>query len=86
MKLSPENGRIEAEFEVDQNRNGKPWRVTLKQNGTRVFRAVRYTQAPSGSFEVRRVLPNRAGADQIIGRAKNLRTGEICRGLAIAGF
>ena len=25
LKLSAEDGRIEVEFEVDQNRNGVPW-------------------------------------------------------------
>ena len=29
LKLSPENGRIEVEFEVDQNRRGVRWRVVV---------------------------------------------------------
>ncbi len=33
LKLSAEDGGIEVEFEVDQNRNGVPWRVTLRRNG-----------------------------------------------------
>ncbi len=86
LKLSPENGRIEVEFEVDQNRNGQLWRVALKHDGVRVWRGKRYTSAPSGSLEVRRVLSNHAGADRIVGRAKNLGTGEICRGTATARF
>ena len=36
LKLSPEDSRIEVEFEVDQNRNGVPWKVTLRQNGSLV--------------------------------------------------
>jgi len=36
LKLSPEDGRIEVEFEVDQNRNGVAWRVTLRRNGVLV--------------------------------------------------
>jgi hypothetical protein len=86
LKLSPENGRIEVEFEVDQNRNGRQWRVVLAQNGTTVWRGVRYTRAPSGSFEVRRVLANRAGSDRITARATNVRTGEVCRAAAVARF
>lgn len=86
LKLSPENGRIEVEFEVDQNRNNRLWRVSLAQNGTTVYRGSRYTRAPSGSFSVGRVLANRAGADRIVARATNVATGEVCRGSATAAF
>ncbi|HEX2698771.1 MAG TPA: hypothetical protein VHM89_01025 [Acidimicrobiales bacterium] len=82
LKLSPENGAIETDFEVDQNVVGQEWRVVLEQNGTVVFRGKRTTQAPSGSFEVRRVLPDAAGTDTIAARATNLVTGEICKGRA----
>ena len=76
LKLSPENGRIEVEFEVDQNRNGVPWTVVLTRNGTRVARLVRVTKAPSGSFSARRVLANAAGADVV--KATATRRGETC--------
>ena len=58
----------------------------MAQNGKVVLRTSRYTRAPSGSFEVRRVLKNRAGRDRIVARATNVRTGEVCRGIAIATF
>ena len=58
LKLSAENGRIEVEFEVDQNRNGVPWTVVLTRNGTRVAQLTRVTKAPSGSFEARRLIAN----------------------------
>lgn len=86
LKLSPEDGRIEVEFQVDQNRNDRLWRVSLAQNGTTVWRGSRYTRAPSGSFTVRRALVNRAGADRIVARATNVRTDEVCRGSATASF
>lgn len=35
LKLSRENGRVEVELEVDQNRNGVTWRIVLERNGTR---------------------------------------------------
>ena len=35
LKLSAENGRIEVEFEVDQNRNGVPWTVVLRRTSPR---------------------------------------------------
>jgi hypothetical protein len=76
LKLSRENRGIEVEFQVDQNRNRVPWKVTLRRNGHRVasFRAV--THAPSGSFEIRRVIADRSGADRISARAT--RPGETC--------
>ena len=82
LKLSPENGRIEVEFEVDQNINGRVWNVTLKRNGNVFFRGQRTTQAPSGSFEVRRVISNTAGPDTVVGRAVDTQTGQVCRGTA----
>jgi hypothetical protein len=83
LKLSEENGRIEVDFEVDQNVVGETWQVVLKQNGVTFFRGTRVTQAPSGSFEVRRVTDNLAGDDHFVGLARNVSTGETCRGAAI---
>ena len=80
LKAKNEDGRIEVEFEVDQNRVGRRWRVTLVQNGRTVFSGIRRTLAPSGSFEARRILPNRPGADRITGRARALSGSETCRG------
>lgn len=40
LKLSEEDGRIEVEFEVDQNRNGIRWTVWLRRvvsGGTRLL-------------------------------------------------
>jgi preprotein translocase subunit SecD len=80
LKLSKDNGRIETDFEVDQNRVGRKWRVTLKHNGHRFFRGVRTTKAPSGSFEVRKFANN--APDKIVALARNLRSGALCRGVA----
>lgn len=82
LKLSPENGRIEVEFEIDQNRNGQRWNISLKRNGSVFWRGSRTTRAPSGSIEVRRLTLNGPGTEKIVARAKNPRTGEICRGVA----
>jgi hypothetical protein len=78
IKLRPDNGRIETEFEVDQNRVGQRWNVAISDNGVVVARTSATTQAPSGSFEVRRLLPNRVGTDSIVARATNPGTGESC--------
>ena len=82
LKLSREDGRIEVEFEVDQNVNGQVWNVTLKHNGNRFFSGQRTTMAPSGSFEVNKLTNNAAGTDSFVGRAVNQTTGEVCRGTA----
>ena len=82
LKLSPENGRIEVEFEVDQNRNGQTWKVVMKRNGSAFWRGQRTTHAPSGSFEVRRLAADGAGSDRFVVRARNPRSGEVCRGTA----
>ena len=80
LKAKNDDGRIEVEFEVDQNRSGHRWRVVLRRDGNRFFRGIRTTRPPSGSFEVERHTRNPAGRDRIVGRAVNLRTGEVCRG------
>ena len=80
LKLSPEDGRIEVEFEVDQNVVGDRWRVRIRHDGDVAFRGTRITQGASGSFEVRIVEPNHAGSDAFRARARNLSTGAGCVG------
>ena len=82
LKLDHDDGRIEVEFEGDQNRNGQRWRVLLKRDGNRFFKGVRTTHGPSGSFEVERRTRNPAGSDRIKARAVNLKSGEVCKGAA----
>jgi hypothetical protein len=82
LKLSPENGRIEVEFEVDSNKVGQTWQVRLTKNGTQIFSGMKTTQAPSGSFTVRKVTSNGTGNETIRGRAVNAATGETCVGSA----
>jgi hypothetical protein len=79
LKAKADNGRIEAEFEVDQNRIGKRWRVSLVRGGSSVFSGIRTTVAPSGSFTVHRLLAG-PGA-HIVATAKALQGGESCRGV-----
>ena len=83
LQLSEDNGRVEVQYEVDQNVVGDVWRVRIRHDGDLVFAARRMTKAPSGSFEVRLLQRNRVGDDVFLGRALNLRTGEICRGRAV---
>jgi hypothetical protein len=77
LKLSNENGRIETEFEVDQNRNGVRWNVVISRNGAVVTSRSAVTKAPSGSFTVRRLLANGVGKDRVVARATS-PSGEVC--------
>ena len=79
LKAKADDGRIETEFEVDQNRVGKRWRVTIVRNGSTVFKGIRTTRAPSGSFSVERLLAGPAAGSRIVATAKALRGGETCR-------
>jgi hypothetical protein len=84
LKVKSDDGRLETEFQVDQNRVGKRWRVTLGRDGSTVFRGIRTTVAPSGSFTVRRLLAASAGTTRIVASAKALQSGESCR--AVVSF
>ena len=76
-----EDSGIEVEFEVDQNRNGVPWQVTLRRNGSVVASTTVRTHAPSGSFSLNRVVAGTAGTDRIVAVAKS-PTGATCTAAA----
>jgi hypothetical protein len=77
---SEDNGRIEVEFEVDQNVVGQTWSNVIKDNGRIIFRGNRVTQPPSGSYSIELLTPNRPGNDVITAIARNRSTGELCSG------
>jgi hypothetical protein len=85
LKLSPDNGKIEVEYEVDSNKVGQTWRVRLFENGNRIFSGHKTTKAPSGSFTVRDLANNTAGGDSFRARASNSATNEVCGGKASIG-
>jgi hypothetical protein len=80
LKASPQDGRIEVEGEVDSSVNGQKWRWQLRHNGNLSARGTAVTRAPSGSFDVRRLMVDAPGSDRIGWRARNPQTGEVCRG------
>jgi hypothetical protein len=82
LKVSPEDGGLEVEFEVDQNVTGDRWRVRIRHDGDLAFRGTRTTRGASGSFEVRIVENDTSGSDVFRGRARNLSTDEVCVGSA----
>jgi hypothetical protein len=77
LKAKHDDGRIETEFEVDQNRNGVRWTVRLRRDGATVITTSATTRAPSGSFSVERKIADPAGADRITARATS-PSGEVC--------
>jgi hypothetical protein len=81
LKVKPDDGKLEVEFEVDQNKNGQLWNVTLKRDGNAFFSGQKTTKAPSGSFSIERRTTNGAGTDKIVGKATNAKTGETCKGV-----
>lgn len=82
LKLKPDNGKIELEYEVDSNHVGQTWQVRITKNGAQIFQGSRRTTGPSGSFTVRKVTSNPAGSDAFRARATNASTGETCTGSA----
>ena len=82
LKLSPDNGQIEVEFQVDSNMVVQTWAVRIRQNGDRIFAGRRRTKAPSGSFTARVLAANTAGSDSFRASARNLASGETCVGTA----
>ena len=74
LKLSREDSGIQVEFEVDQNRNGVHWKVSLRRNGSLVASTTATTHAPSGSFSLRRVIPGTHGTITAVAT----RSGERC--------
>jgi hypothetical protein len=81
LKAKHDDGRVETEFEVDQNRSGRRWNVVIRRNGVVVFRGSRITRPPSGSFSVNRRIGNAAGPDRIVATARSVVGGGVCRGV-----
>jgi len=77
LKAKPDDGRLETEFEVDQNRNGVVWKVTIRRNGVLAVSTKATTRAPSGSFSVERRIADGAGSDKITARAVS-SAGQVC--------
>src|SRR3954453_23448622 len=77
LKVKPDNGRLETEFEVDQNRNGVTWKATIRRNGHVAVRRNMTTRAPSGSGSPERRLTNGSGRERVTARAVS-PSGQVC--------
>jgi hypothetical protein len=80
LKVGPDDGRLEVEGEVDTNRAGQTWTWSIRHDGRISASGTSRTAAPSGSFEVRRIMPNLAGADSFVFYAKRTGTTQTCLG------
>lgn len=80
LKAKHDDGKIEVEFEIDQNLAGRRWNVVITRNGATAFRGSRLTRPPSGSFTVARRLANAAGRDRIVATARSVADRRVCRG------
>ena len=78
LKVKRDDGRLETEFEVDQNRNGVRWAVRIRRAGKTVVKTSATTKAPSGSFSVERRIADPAGRNRIVARATS-PSGEVCK-------
>lgn len=80
VKVSPENGRLEVEYEIDANRRAQRWQVRLFHGPRRMHEVVRTTRGRSGSFSVRDLARNTAGADRFRIRAVRVGGDQRCVG------
>jgi hypothetical protein len=78
LKVKHSGGRLETEFEVDQNRSGVRWTVRMRRNGKSVVKTNATTKRPSGSFSLERRIGDPAGSDRITVKATS-RSGEVCK-------
>ena len=67
LKIKPDNGRIEVEFEVDQNRNNRLWKVVMA-------RTARSSCGPRATPELPPVPSRSVGSS----RTARARTGSLC--------
>ncbi len=79
LKVAPENGRLQVEFEVQHATAGDHWQVTIKENGSQILSSGKVVR-PDGSFDVKHRANNTSGPDRFVARATNASSGESCVG------
>lgn len=78
LEAKKDNGRIEVRGRVDDGYYAT-WRWRILHDGGLSARGTKHTGS-SGQFEVRRLLVDAPGRDQIGWRARNPNSGQTCRG------
>ena len=82
LRLKSDDDGVELRFKLHHSRTGAAWRVVLVQERRIAWKGAARTTGSSGSFEVRRTLPNLPGSDEITVRAWGPR-GLNCQATAI---
>ncbi|MEI6363041.1 MAG: hypothetical protein WCP95_13000 [Actinomycetes bacterium] len=65
LTLRARNSGVEAEYQLDENRNGKTWKLRLSRNGQVLARARRTTIGPSGALHWRVLAVGVANTDAL---------------------
>jgi hypothetical protein len=78
LRLRAKDGALRVEFELNSRRSGERWRVVLVHERRVAWRGRARTRSGSGSFRIRRSLPDFEGADQVTVRASGPR-GNTCQ-------
>jgi hypothetical protein len=73
LRLKAHHGAIEVEYRVRRGRSGERWSVALVHERRVAWRGRATTGASSGSFRIRRTLPDFGGADEVTARAAGPR-------------
>lgn len=82
LRLKADDGEIEVELRVRSGRSGQRWSVALVHERRVAWRGRARTSGSSGSFRIRRSLPDFDGADQVTARASGPR-GITCQATAV---
>jgi hypothetical protein len=82
LRLRAKDGAIQVEFEVKTKRGGQRWGVVLVHERRVAWRGHLRTRSGSGSFRVRRSIPDFGGADQVTARASGPR-GNTCQATGV---
>ena len=79
LKVSPENGGPQVEFEVEHATPGDHWHVTIKENGSQLLSSSKVVHADR-SFSVKHRGNDTSGSDRFVAKATNASSGESCMG------
>jgi hypothetical protein len=66
LRVRSRDDGIEVRFQLRQTRRLGRWRVTIVHENRVVVRAVTKTSPASGTFELRRTLPDLPGSDTVV--------------------
>lgn len=85
LSASPENGRIEVEYEVDNAQPGDDWRILIRRNGAIILRTQKRINA-AGDAKVRVLTRNGSGKERISATATRIGGGGSCRANLVVPF